>query len=313
MRAIRTLRFSIVAVLLTPAYTPNGTVRAGAADGGEASLYRDASDTAALFPEVSGWKLSPPPGASYYTSDNLWNIIDGAAEVFLANGFVDLRIGEYADSSGTDVRVEIYRHSSRANAFGIYSQERNPGYHFVDLGTQGYMEEKVLNFLCGVYYVKISSHTSGTRGLAGMRAIGQAVEATLHQERTWPKPMLYFPVAGKRENEESYVSESFLGYRALAGAYVARYDSGYRMFVIPRATPQEVRALASAYANAAGSMVDTSHATSLVEVRDPHNGVVYLRMLNAHLIGILGCPDRNCAMSELSLLEERIALLSSRE
>jgi len=271
------------------------------------------ADSAGLFPEVRGWKFVPPPGSSYYTPDNLWDIIDGAADVFLANGFVDLHVGEYTDSAGTDVRAEVYRHSSRTNAFGMYSQERHPGYHFIDIGTQGYTEEKLLNFLCGTYYVKISSHTGGPRGLSGMRAVGNAVESALHQEKGWPKPLLYFPAAGKRPNEESYIAENFLGYRALARAFVARYASGYRMFVIPCDSPQEVRALASTYAEAAGSPITGTHPASLLEVHDRHNGVVYLRELNTHLIGILGCPSRDCAMSELSLLEERITLFSNRE
>jgi len=270
-------------------------------------------DTAALFPDVQGWKFAPPPGSSYFTPDNLWDAIDGAADVFLANGFIELRIGEYTDSTGTDVRVEIYRHSSRANAFGIYSMERNPGYHFIEIGTQGYAEEKVLNFLCGLYYVKISSHTPGPRGLAGMLVIAKAVESALRQDMSWPKPILYFPADGKKQNEEAYLAENFLGYRALAGAYVARYDSGYRMFVIPSASPESVRTMAAAYAQAASGQRVTPQSSSLIEVNDPHNGLVYLRLLNAHLIGILGCPSRDCALAELSLLEERIALFSNRE
>jgi len=270
-------------------------------------------DPQAPFPEVPGWKFAPPPGSSYYTPDNLWDIIDGAAEVFLANGFVDLHIGEYSDGAGTDVRVELYRHSSRAMAFGIYSQERNPGYHFIDIGTQGYTEEKVLNFLCGVYYVKISSHTPGARGLAAMDLIGRAVETELRQENRWPRPVTFFPVGGKRLNEETYIADNFLGYKALAGAYVARYNSGYRMFIIPCASQLAVRSLAASYAQATGSRIDTAKIGPLAEIRDPHNGVVYLRMLNRFLIGILGCPDRESAVGELSLLEERITILSERE
>jgi len=272
-----------------------------------------AQDTAALFPDVRGWKFAPPPGSSYFTPDNLWDAIDGAADVFLANGFIDLRIGEYTDSTGVDVRVEIYRHSSRANAFGIYSLERNPGYHFIDIGTQGYTEEKVLNFLCGIYYVKMSSHTAGQRGLAGVRVIAKAVESALRQDMSWPKPILYFPADGKRQNEETYLAENFLGYRALSGAFVARYDSGYRMFVIPSASPESVRTMAAAYAQAAGGHTVTPQSSSLIEVHDSHNGLVYLRLLNTHLIGILGCPSKECALAELSLLEERIALFSNRE
>ena len=152
---------------------------------GSATASR-ADEAGGLFPPVEGWKMIP--GAMVYTADNLWDIIDGAAEVFLSYGFVDLHIAEYENASGTDVRVEAYRHTSCANAFGIYAQERKPEYHFITVGTQGYIEENVLNFLCGVYYVKISSHRRGKEGLDAMRLLARKVEEHLKQERRWPPP-----------------------------------------------------------------------------------------------------------------------------
>ena len=265
-----------------------------------------------VFPAVRGWTLSPPPGDSVYSRDNLWDIIDGAAEVFLANGFEDLRIGEYTDARGTDVRVERYRHNSRASAFGIYSQERNPGYHFIDVGTQGYIEDQVLNFLCGNYYVKISSHVRGAQGREAMMLIARAIATGLNQEKGWPQPIAFFPETGKRRNAETYVAENFLGYRALHSAFVARYDAGYRLFLIECAGAENARLMADAYIAASGNPGNHAVDGTTIEVRDPHNGTVFLRLLDDRLLGILGSPDIETANRALGLLQQEIVRSSHK-
>ena len=76
-----------------------------------------------ILPHVEGWSLAPRQGDAVCTPENLRNIIGGAADLFLRYGFSDLRIGEYTNPSGIDVRIELYRHNSVENTFGICSQE----------------------------------------------------------------------------------------------------------------------------------------------------------------------------------------------
>ena len=109
-----------------------------------------------LFPEIKGWNFTEEN--EVFDANNLWDVIDGAADLFLEYSFVDLQIGRYISDGGIEVKVEIYRHNNPLNAFGIYSQERNPEYHFIQVGTQGYIEESVLNFLDGVFYIKLSTY-----------------------------------------------------------------------------------------------------------------------------------------------------------
>ena len=104
-----------------------------------------------LFPKIPGWQISEED--QVYDANNLWDIIDGAADLFLEYYFVDLHTARYINTDSIEVKVELYRHNSPVNAFGMYSQERDPGYHFIQVGVQGYIEEGVLNFLDGVYYI----------------------------------------------------------------------------------------------------------------------------------------------------------------
>lgn len=247
------------------------------ADAGEGSL----------FPAVPGWKSAPPPGDSVYTPENLWDIIDGAAELFLSYGFVDLQIREFADTAGTDVRVELYRHSSGTNAFGMYSQERNPGCHYIEIGTQGYVEDKVLNFLSGVFYVKISSHRGGTEGIDAMVLIGSLVARHLHQESGWPSPLARLPAERRLPNTESYIAENFLGYRSLRSAFTARYEGGCTLFLMEFGSASLARSAADAYVKAAGA-VQNLREGEMTDVSDPRTGPVVMLLRGRTLSGAFG-------------------------
>jgi len=269
-------------------------------------------DSAGLFPAIDGWKLAPPPGDSVYTRENLWDIIDGAADVFLSYGFVDLHIGEYTSSGGDDVRAELYRHKSRDDAFGMYSQERSPAYHFIDVGTQGYIEGQVLNFLCGVYYVKLSSHSRGEKAQDALILIARALDGHLRQDRGWPAECAFFPPSeGRRPNADTYVAENFLGYRALHSAYVAQYEEGYKLFLIDCDSPEKAREMVSAYVKAAGMNESLLvKEGKLLEVVDPHNGPVYLRLEGGHILGDIGL--RYVASDDiLRRFQDRISLVQT--
>ena len=111
-----------------------------------------------VFPDFSGWKLQEDQ--RIYTGKDLWELIDGAADIFLSYDFKDLRIAEYSNKEQI-IRVELYRQSTPDNAYGIYTAERMPDYPQVSVGSQGYKSQGVLNFLAGNYYVKIMSAGRG--------------------------------------------------------------------------------------------------------------------------------------------------------
>src|SRR5512143_1768289 len=96
-----------------------------------------------FFPEIRGWQLLD--SVQVFSPENLYDYIDGAADLYLTYDFQELKVAEFKRESKETVIVEIYRHCTPQNAFGIYSQERLANADFLDIGEQGYYEEKVLN------------------------------------------------------------------------------------------------------------------------------------------------------------------------
>jgi hypothetical protein len=223
------------------------------------------------LPRISGWTLTAD--SAVYDPTNLWDLIDGAAEVFLSYQFQELTVGSYADGKGYVVRAEIYRHGSPTMAFGMYAAERAPEYEFVDLGTEGYVEEGVLNFLAGTYYCKLTTDTRGTPGREALTAVGRGVEAALRQERRWPEGIRLLPASGRKERSEGYVAVNVLGYPFLSHAFTAEYDSTARLYAMEQEDAARARALFDRYAaTAPGGEIRPGWR----RVDDPNNGTVFL-------------------------------------
>ncbi len=242
-----------------------------------------------------------------YTPDNLWNIIDGAADAYLLYGFVDLHTAEYRSPDSVDVRAELYKHSSAANAFGIYSQERKPEYSFIDVGTEGYIEDGVLNFLCGDYYVKLTSHAMGTKGRKALNATAEQLVAHLHQGKGFPSQLALLPVDGKIQRSESYIADSYLGYSFFRSAFVAQYDSAgkIQLFVMEFPSPEAAHGTLERYLKTLGKLQERA-ADGNYNLSDPNNGTIGMLLEKQYLCGVVYCESEKTRTDYLRKLLKSI-------
>ena len=112
--------------------------------------------------QVSGWKLKEE--SRFYQADNLWEIINGAAEGYIIYGFTEMITSEFInENTEQEAVIEIYQMKDNNNGFGIYASERYPDSKFIDIGTQGYEANMVLNFWKDRYYVKVLGFESSVK------------------------------------------------------------------------------------------------------------------------------------------------------
>jgi hypothetical protein len=246
-----------------------------------------------LFPEIKGWKLTIEE--TVYTPNNLWDVIDGAADLFLEYNFVDLHIGRYQKSADLEIKVELYRHKSAVDAFGMYSQERYPDYHFIDLGTQGYVEKGALNFLCGDYYIKISTVQSEKAAQDGLMTIGEALEKRLKRTKSWPSLIAAFPTQGKQANTEQYVARNFLGYSFFNNVFTVSYNDGnaLKAFIIRLGSPGEASETIDTYLATLPKEGKSKTEGGRTRVGDPHNGIITFILDQNTIYGVLGAGGKN--------------------
>jgi len=255
------------------------------------------------FPKIKGWKLNV--SSNVYTPDNLWDLINGAAESYRSYDFLDLHLADYRCKCGMEIHVEIYRHSTPNNAFGIYSSERSPDYNFIETGSQGYLDIGILNFVSGQYYVKLYS-TGDEKGIqAALADIGEKIADHLGNENSLPGALELFPPEGKISNSETFIRENFIGFNFLHSAFTADYMGGYRLFIIEGEDPSEIMEMVRAYLKFTRQDIDPDAETSFV-IRDKYNGDIPVLIHGSYLCGIIDGAENEAAKNGLKSLVENL-------
>ncbi len=248
-----------------------------------------------LFPELKGYKtVNEYP---VYTPDDLWNYIDGAADAYLALGFIDLNITEYVKGKQR-IKAEAYRFGNDAMAFGMYSLERSPDYDFIQVGVQGYYEEGVVNVYKGRYYVKLMTQSKSRKTNEDMKQLAGLISGRIEGRNTFPALLEAFPAEGKLANQETYLLESVLGHEFLRGAFRVSYevsDDRFDIYLFDCTTAEEASAMA---ARLAGDAYRGGEDTFKYVIEDGFNGLLYMALDGRRMIVISGLGRNEMDLAE---------------
>jgi len=254
-----------------------------------------------LFPVLKGYKsVSDYP---VYVPDDLWDYINGAADAYLALGFIDLNITEYTKGRNT-IKAEIYRFGDDAMAFGMYSMERSPGYNFIQTGVQGYNEEGVVHFYKDRYYVKIMTHSGSVKVNEKMKELAGLIAGRIEGKNEFPSLLKLFPAEGLLKNQETYLLESVLGHEFLRGAFRASYEvagDSFEIYLFNCKDGEEASAMA---ARLAGDAYTPGEEIFKYAFEDGYNGVLHITRQGGRLIVVSGL-----AFDKTALAERYIALM----
>jgi hypothetical protein len=258
------------------------------------------------FPSVTGWKLVGD--IQTFTPNTLYEYINGGADLYLAYDFEELKVAEYQNDKKAAVTVEVYRHRTPTQAFGIYSQERFPGANFIDVGIQGYLEKQALNFLSGNTYVKITSYDAGPEDQPILLAFARGVAGNLGEKGAFSSIVTAFPTEGKVKNSEKFTARKFLGYPFLHTAFSADYDvsgKNFKLFIIEGKDQTDCRDMVEKYLEQLG-MKDKTVAEGQYTLSDAYHGEIDLHWRGARIWGILDLGDPGLRAKYSKLFEEEL-------
>ena len=258
------------------------------------------------FPSITGWKQVGD--IQTFDPKTLYEYINGGADLYLAYDFEELKVAEYQNDKKAAVTVEVYRHRTPTQAFGIYSQERFPGANFIDVGIQGYLEKQALNFLSGNTYVKITSFDAGPEDQTILLAFAKGVAGNLGEKGAFPSIVTAFPAEGKVKNSEKFISRKFLGYPFLHSAFGADYDvsgKNFKLFIIEGKDQTDCRDMMEKYLEQVG-MKDKSVVEGQYTLSDAYHGEIDLRWRGARIWGILDLGDPGLRSKYFKLFEEEL-------
>ncbi len=240
-----------------------------------------------IVPDLSGYKkITNYP---VYVPENLWDFINGAADNYLAYGFVDLHVAEYKKGKNV-IKLEIYRHRDNIQSFGIYSSERSPSFRFINMGAQGYDVGGAINFFKGNYYVKIRTYSKKTKTLQAAETLAGKVAGLLEGSTEMPAILSKLPSEGKKLNEEIFINESVLGHNFLNKAVKANYEVGpdnFSIFILQGNSTDESRKSVETYLASAGiDLIDQTSGKYIFA--DGYNGNIFLAWKDEMIVLISG-------------------------
>jgi len=106
------------------------------------------------FSQIKNWTAADT--IDHYDSSNLWEYINGAADLFYTYGFQNLQSCEMS-SGDVEVVVDVYNMGSRLNAFGMYKTERGSIEDKLNIGIEAVITSPHQSLMLkDIYYIKLS-------------------------------------------------------------------------------------------------------------------------------------------------------------
>ena len=103
--------------------------------------------------QLKGWEPSEKP--YYAKGEELFQLIDGGAEIYLEYGFSQAVIRGFKNKSNKSFNLEIYEMKNPSAVYGIYTFKTGETGKEIKVGNQGLLEDYYLNFWKGNYLVTI--------------------------------------------------------------------------------------------------------------------------------------------------------------
>jgi hypothetical protein len=134
---------------------------------------------------AAGWKKSAAPRT--FISQDLFNHIDGGAELFLEFGFTKLLVQTYGDGS-SELTAAVYEMEGATSALGIYLMKMGQETPFPEIAARNSSEDAQLTVLKGRYFVQIDNFGDKPAPRGAAVALANAVLAKILDEK--PAPLL---------------------------------------------------------------------------------------------------------------------------
>jgi hypothetical protein len=258
---------------------------------------------------LSGWVTDGK--TETFTQENLYQHIDGEAELFVPYGFEALAFSLYASTKEpkTALAVDIYRMRSPLDAYGIYSNYRNPDAETVKTGSEGFIGDTQLMFYQDRYFVELTASGSGTPDRKVFVACAQAIAGKLPTPATKPPEITLLNAPQVTAQTEKYIAESVLGYAFFKRGLTAEASvdgKAAKAFVILNDSPASARLAVDgyvAYLKKAGVEPKITEEKGAVTIlaKDPLYRALALRQSGQYLFGVINsaAPEKGMALLDV--------------
>jgi hypothetical protein len=213
----------------------------------EMNSYIDRQDD--LIPDrVGTWQISE---SKSYTQDNLFEYINGGAELYISFGFTNVSSRIYTADDQPRIILDLFHMNSPRDAFGVFSFSAEKAN--ADIGQGAYLDQGVLLFWQDTYYISIMAYPETPESKDALLALARSIESKIGTAGDLPAVLSYLP-------EEGLVKESIRFFHHPAWINTHYYISDENIFLID----SQSNCVLARYGDQANRMV-----LLLIEYHDP--------------------------------------------
>ena len=236
-----------------------------------------------------------------YGRENLWEYINGAAELFLTYRFRELIVADF-EQGDLALTVSVYDMGRPLDAFGVFESEKPAGIDPLDgVGAAAVLQPPYRGLLLkDRFYVKVEAG-GGDVTAEVLRDALRDIADRLPGRETLPEQLTALPESGRVPGSVAFAGANFLGLddlrSCLHGDYRLADGTEYRLFVM---TPSR-----TFISNRDGRWKMEDRGDELLfQRRIPYSGVVVLLGGNDQLMGVSGFEEAGPAVELLETLRK---------
>jgi hypothetical protein len=199
--------------------------------------------------EVEGW--TKHRSRQHFAGENLYEYINGGAEIYHEYGFVQVVVQDYVNGTGKSISVEIFEMASPASAYGMYTFKTNSKGERISVGKDAQLADYYMNFWMGSHLVTLTGFDETEETRTGLRNMAKNISSKLPAGGDKPRMVSFLPEEGLVAQSPKYFT-GFLGLRNshpffswnIAGfeqGVKGDYIEGFSFFLIRFAGEQESR------------------------------------------------------------------------
>ena len=285
-----------------------------------------ATDLQRLLPqesELGDWK---PEGApQVFRGEDLYDYIDGGAEIYFEYGFHRVLVQDYRKRNGPLISLEVFEMAAPESAYGIYSFKAGLRGDTIELGDETRLADYYLNLWKGHFVLTLTGTQPGEEIRTGLLTMAQSVESRIKEKAVEPGLLSLLPGEGLIPASRKYFrgplglynSYSFFTADVFIFAEAIRgdYQSGYSLYILGYESREESRQrFASAREN---FRLDPRYnayeeaAEELISVKDNRRRMIFIQPLERYIIILVGGRSFTQAKEIALRVEENLRRIKS--
>jgi hypothetical protein len=259
----------------------------------------------------AGWERSAK--IERFTSDNLYDKIDGRENLYKSYEFHELQAADFVASGQKNrfIQVELFDMTSPKSALGIFSVERPAKPNSTKIGRDGYTDTNGVFFWKGKYYVRVIGSDTDKSTQQAANSIARTIADRVPDMKDDIATADPLPKSGQVPNSFSFVQESAFGQSFFRSVYSARYKVNnieLTGFVMNAESPAKAKSIIDEFGKAMG-------ADKMNPVGSEADAIYHTEVYGSHYVifargsmvgGVMEADDKDAAIKLARQIAEHV-------